>query len=402
MRIVCVGGGPAGLFFAILMKKLDRAHDVVVLERKPEGRAGGWGVVFWDDLLADLRDNDPETAARIRESAYNWNGQHLNLEDERAEHEGGGYGIARSKVLDILADRAQALGVDIRFDCDVSSASEFADADVVVACDGANSVLRQADEHFGTEVAVGRNKYVWLGTTKVFDAFTFAFVHTDAGWVWCHAYAFDDHTSTFIVECAPETWSQLGFDTRAADESLKILGEIFERQLDGEPLLGLGRDDTPLPWLNFRTLTNEHWYSGHTVLMGDAAHTTHFAIGSGMRLAFQDAIALAAEFQRASAPEAAFAEYERKRRAALIPPQNEARWSAHWFENVPRYADVPAPGFLVLLRARRDPMQTRIPPKLYYRLYKAADSVGFLRTLRHRLGPKARALYSRRRRVTRS
>jgi 2-polyprenyl-6-methoxyphenol hydroxylase-like FAD-dependent oxidoreductase len=146
-------------------------------------------------------------------------------------------------------------------------------------------------------------------------------------------------------------------------------------------------------------LTNERWYSDKTVLMGDAAHTTHFAIGSGMRLAFQDAISLAVELQQHGSVEAAFAAYEKNRRAALLRPQSEARFSAQWFENVPRYVDIPAPAFLVLLRARRDPILPRVSPKLYYRLYKMVDSVGFLRTMRHRLGPKARTLYSRRRRA---
>ncbi len=396
MRIVCVGGGPAGLFFAILMKKSDPDHDVVVLERNAPGCAGGWGVVFWDDLLEDLGNADPETAQRIRESAFAWHGQVLDLEGERCEHAGGGYGIGRSKVLELLTERAGALGVDIRFDHDVTSASPLPDADVVVACDGVNSVLRQREPHtFQTNVVVGRNKYVWLGTTRVFNLFTFAFANTDAGWIWFHAYAFDEDTSTCIVECSPETWAGLGLDTRSGPESLKVLEEIFEDQLGGAPLLSIGRDDEALPWLNFRTVTNEHWYSDNTVLMGDAAHTTHFAIGSGMRLAFQDAIALAGEFQQHDTPQAAFAAYEKRRRTAITRLQHEARFSAQWFENVARYAHLSAPEFFVLLRARRDPVLPRIPPKLYYRLYTAADRVAFLRTLRHRLGPKARAFYSR-------
>ncbi len=402
MRIVCVGGGPAGLFFAILMKKSDPAHEVVVLERKPSGRAGGWGVVFWDDLLADLRDNDAETARRIVEQAFRWNGQVLFLEDDRAEQDGCGYGIARSQVLAILTERATALGVDIRFDHEITSPCDVPDADIVVACDGANSVLRRAaQDQFETKVGVGRNKYVWLGTTKVFDAFTFAFVKTDSGWIWFHAYAFDAQTSTCIVECSPETWKDLGFDTRSAVESLQLLEGIFAKQLQGEPLIG-GSDDAALPWLNFRTVTNARWYSQQTVLMGDAAHTTHFSIGSGMRLAFQDAIALATEVQRHGAPEVAFPAYEKTRCAAIARPQHEARYSREWFEDAERYVHLSAPALFVVLRARRDPMLVRLSPKAYYRLYTIVDKVGILRSLRRRLGPKARTLYSRKRRRIRT
>jgi 2-polyprenyl-6-methoxyphenol hydroxylase-like FAD-dependent oxidoreductase len=269
------------------------------------------------------------------------------------------------------------------------------DADVVVACDGANSVLRRAgQDRFGTTIGVGRNKYVWLGTTRVFDAFTFAFVKTDAGWIWFHAYAFDARTSTCIVECSPETWKGLGFDTLSASESLQALEEIFASQLDGEPLIS-GSDDEALPWLNFRTVTNERWYSHQTVLMGDAAHTTHFSIGSGMRLAFQDAIALAAELQRHGTPEIAFAAYEKSRRAAIARPQHEAHFSRRWFEESVRYVHLSAPALFVVLRARRDPILARVPPRLYSRLYTTVDKVGVLRMLRRRIGPRARTLYSR-------
>ena len=395
MRIVCVGGGPAGLFFAILMKKSDPSHEVVVFERKPAGRAGGWGVVFWDDLLADLHDNDPDTARCIGEQAFRWKGQVLDLEGERTDHEGCGYGIARARVLDILTDRAKALGVDIRFDREITSPCDVPDADIVVACDGANSVLRRADQdQFETNVVAGRNKYVWLGTTKVFDAFTFAFVKTEAGWIWFHAYAFDTQTSTCIVECSPETWKGLGLDTLCANEGLQVLEEIFAKQLDGEPLIS-ATEDIALPWINFRTVTNERWSSQQTVLMGDAAHTTHFSIGSGMRLAFQDAIGLATELQRHLEPEAAFAAYEKHRIATIARPQQEARFSALWFENAERYVHLPAPALFVVLRARRDPLLARVSPKTYYRLYATVDKVGVLRMLRRRIGPKARTLYSR-------
>jgi 2-polyprenyl-6-methoxyphenol hydroxylase-like FAD-dependent oxidoreductase len=174
-----------------------------------------------------------------------------------------------------------------------------------------------------------------------------------------------------------------------------VLEEVFAKQLGGAPLESLGRDDEALPWLSFRSITNECWHNGNTVLVGDAAHTTHFSIGSGTRLAMQDAIALAAELQRSATPQAAFAAYESTRRAAILRPQAEARFSAQWFENVARYIDLPAPAFFTVLRARRDPMLPRVSPKLYAAVYAAVDRVGFMRTLRGSIGPKVRAFHSR-------
>jgi 2-polyprenyl-6-methoxyphenol hydroxylase-like FAD-dependent oxidoreductase len=380
------------------MKQFDANCDIVVFERRPPGHAGGWGVVFWDDLVADLRDTDPATAQKITDTMFRWTGQVLDVQGERVDHEGGGYGIARAAVLDILTERATSLGVDVRFGTDVSDPAEFADADVVVAGDGVNSLLRdRAVEKFGTTIAPGANRYVWLGSTKVFDKFTFGISRTEAGWIWFHAYAFDPLASTFIVECTEATWRGLGLDTGSAFESLRSLEQIFAEQLKGESLMSSpgGGEDPTLAWLNFRAVTNERWYAGNTVLMGDAAHTTHFSIGSGMRLAIQDAISLARALQGEPWVQAAFATYEADRRAAMLRPQTEARFSQQWFENAARYMDLPPEALFVLLRARRDPLMPRVSPKLYYRAYKTIDSVGFLRTLRHRVGPKVRALYGR-------
>ncbi len=396
MKIACVGGGPAGLYLAILMKASSSDHDVTVLERTPAGTPGGWGVVFWDDLLDDLRATDAETARRIREGAVQWRGQLLDFEGSVVEHEGSGYGIGRTTLRDILVERAKELGVRVQFDQAVTSDAAWLGADVVVAADGANSTLRQLQsDGFGTSTVVGRNKYLWLGTSKPFDLFTFAFVNTPAGWIWCHAYSFSENMSTFIVECPPETWAELGLDTLPARDGIRVLEEVFEKQLDGAPLEHLGRDDDALPWISFRTVTNERWHTGNTVLTGDAAHTTHFSIGSGTRLAMQDAIALAAELQRAETPQAAFAAYESTRRAAILRPQAEARFSAQWFEQVGRYVDLPAPAFFTLLRARRDPLLPRVPPRVYASVYAAVDRVGFMRTLRSSIGPKVRAFHSR-------
>ena len=201
-----------------------------------------------------------------------------------------------------------------------SSSSEIENAgdlrpDLIVACDGVNSsILRDLyRERFQTNVAVGRNKYLWLGTSRVFDAFTFAFVHTDAGWIWCHAYGFDGTTSTFIAECSPETWAGLGFDRLSEDDSIRRLEELFERPLQGHPLKSNGRAS----WLNFRTITNATWHADNIVLLGDAAHTTHFTIGSGTRLALLDAISLADCLVEEASVAGALDQYEQKRQSAL-------------------------------------------------------------------------------------
>jgi 2-polyprenyl-6-methoxyphenol hydroxylase-like FAD-dependent oxidoreductase len=393
MRIACVGGGPAGLYFAILMKARDPAHDVTVFERNPRGVTYGWGVVFWDDLLEQLQAGDAATASEIRASSFRWNGQLLAVETKPPVHvDGHGYGIGRQRLLDILVERATGLGVRVEFDCGIENPDRLRDADLIVASEGVNSTLRELRrEHFQTELVVGRNKYIWLGTNRVFDAFTFAFVHTDAGWIWCHAYGFDRDTSTFIVECSPETWRALGFDRLDEADCRRLLAKLFERHLQGHALESKGGAS----WLEFRTVTNETWYADNVVLMGDAAHTTHFTIGSGTRLALEDAISLAAGLQEKTGLSAALERYEQERRAALSRTQSDARLSARWFESVPRYIELDPPQVFALLRDRRSPLLPRIPPRAYYRLYRATQRNAALWKLRTLLAPAVKGLYSR-------
>jgi 2-polyprenyl-6-methoxyphenol hydroxylase-like FAD-dependent oxidoreductase len=397
MRIACVGGGPAGLYLAILMKAHDRDHDLRVFERNPPGLTYGWGVVFWDDLLEQLDASDTVTASEIRASSFRWNGQLLAVEDKEPVHVGGhGYGIGRQRLLDILLERASDLGVQVEFESEIENVDDLGDADLIVACDGVNSPLRQLHrERFRTDVVVGRNKYIWLGTSRVFDAFTFAFVHTDAGWIWCHAYGFDGSTSTFIVECSPETWAGLGFDTLDEADNIRLLEELFERHLHGHALKSKVRSQGGTPWLNFRTVTNGTWHLDNVVLMGDAAHTTHFTIGSGTRLALEDAISLAARLQDATSVAVALERYEKERRAALLRTQSDARLSARWFESVPRYIDLDPPQVFALLRERRSPLLPRVPPRIYYRLYRATQRNAVLQRLRRWAAPRVKALYSR-------
>jgi len=385
MRIACAGGGPAGLYLAILLKRRDPAHEVTVLERNPAGVTYGWGVVFWDDLLEGLAANDPESAATIAAEAFRWVDQRILIDDQpEARLTGYGFSMRRQRLLDILTRRATELGVEVRFECEVEGLASLDGSDLVVAADGVNSRLRRAHPgSFGTRVDTGRNRYIWLGTTKVFDSFTFAFVRTPAGWIWCHAYGFDATASTFIVECSAETWAGLGFGQLGLEESIARLEQLFAAQLDGHRLVAQGQDPGRAPWLSFRTVTNERWRHGNLVLAGDAAHTTHFTIGSGTKLAIEDAIGLAAALGDHGDLGTALGAYERDRKASLLLLQREARNSARWFESLPRYIDLGPEQFATLLHQRRSQLLTRMSPSGYYRLRRTTEEFALIDRLWH-------------------
>lgn len=354
MKIVCVGGGPAGLYFAISAKLRNPDHDITVIERNPAGVTYGWGVTFSNPLLDSLYGNDPVSARRILDNPASWDNQEVSRDKQRAHLGGYGFAIGRKHLLDILVERATELGVDIQFEREITDLTEFADADLIVACDGANSRVRRLhDQHFGTEAVVGRNKYLWLGTHRIFKSFMFAFEQTAAGWIWFYSYPYNTDTTTFIVECSPQTWTGLGFDTLDPDESLQKLEHIFARHLDGHALMNSMRHLGKIPWLNFVRITNTSWHHGNIVLMGDAAHTTHFSIGSGTTLAMQDAIGLADSLETHDNLPAVLAHYEQQRRAGIMDLQNAAMLSTEWFENVPNYIDQPITQFAYSLWKRR-------------------------------------------------
>ena len=387
MKIVCVGGGPAGLYFATLVRLRNEEHDITVVERNPAGVTYGWGVVFWDDMLDNLYDNDPESAREIRGRSVLWENQEVHVRGKQTIHLGGyGFSMGRKRLLDILAKRAMDLGADVRFGREVEDPSEFADADLIVACDGVNSRVRQLyGNHFETDVEVGRNKYIWLGTHKLFDAFTFGFEETIAGWLWFHAYRFDSDTSTCIVECSPETWEGLGFGELGPDESIALLEKIFERYLDGHSLINQMHHLGKTPWLNFRRISNGNWYHDNIVLMGDAAHTTHFTIGSGTKLAIDDAIGLAEKLHYHKDLQAALKAYEEERRASLLALQSAAHNSALWFENVQHHIDQEAISFAFSLVTRRQEATAPVTIPWHYQLHWAAREIAALRRLRTRL-----------------
>ncbi|MFE3073514.1 FAD-dependent monooxygenase [Streptomyces sp. NPDC059247] len=401
MKLAIVGGGPAGLYLSILLKRQDPSHDITVHERNPEGSTYGWGVTYWAGLLDKLREGDPESAAAIEAASVTWTDGLAIVRDERTVHRGdAGFGIGRRRMLALLADRAAGLGVRVAFEHDVPGpdAPELADADLVVAADGVNSVLREAHaDHFGSTVTSGRNPYVWLGTTKVFDSFSFAFKETPHGWIWCYAYGFSGERSTCVVECAPETWTGLGLDTLGETDSLRLLEKLFDDLLDGHELIGRDRADDTAQWLTFRTLTNRVWHRDRLVLLGDAAHTTHYSIGAGTTLALEDALVLADSLRTSADLETALTAYGERRRAELVSAQSAARYSAQWYENLPRYMRLEPARMFALLGQRHSPLLPHVPPQLYYRIDRAAEQLEPLRRLKRWLGPKvARAVHGRR------
>jgi 2-polyprenyl-6-methoxyphenol hydroxylase-like FAD-dependent oxidoreductase len=395
MRLACTGGGPAGLYFAILMKLQDRGHAVTVYERNPPGVTYGWGVVLWESTLAHLQATDPEFARMVGERLYHWRGGQV-LAVAGAEPvcvQPGAFSIGRRALLELLAQRAIELGVEVVYEHEVTDAAELGDVDLVIASDGVGSRLRQAHaERFGSELQVGRNSYAWLGTTKVFDGFQFGFSQTPAGWIWTHAYGFDDSTSTVVVECTPETWTGLGLDHLGTDESLALLQSIFAHQLEGHPL-STGGD--PLRWMRFRTLNNRTWHDGRTVLVGDAAHTTHYSIGSGTSIAIDDAIALAEALGAGGDLSAALQAYTTRRQAEIVGAQAQAMRSAHFFETIERYTHLCPPDLMSVLLRRHSPLVHQLPPALYCRLQSAGADAPVMRWARGLAGRTADALLSR-------
>jgi anthraniloyl-CoA monooxygenase len=353
MRIVCVGGGPAGLYFALLMKKARPEAMITVVERNRPDDTFGWGVVFSDQTLSNLACADSPTYNAILANFYHWDEIDVHFKGRTITSSGHGFcGIARKRLLNILQERCAELGVELIFQTEVMDDEIYAEADLIVACDGVNSrIRRKYAEYFRPEIEKRRCKYIWLGTYQRFNAFTFAFAETEWSWFQAHAYTFDNDTSTFIVETPEENWYRAGLDRMTADESVAFCQQLFARYLGGHALLNNARH-LANPWLNFLRVTNEHWTHDNIVLLGDAAHTAHFSIGSGTKLAMEDAIALAQALQNYDDIAVALQSYEAERKIEVIKLQNAARNSTDWFENVKRYTVLEAEQFAYSLLTR--------------------------------------------------
>jgi anthraniloyl-CoA monooxygenase len=342
MRIACLGGGPAGLYFAISMKLRNPAHQVEVFERNKPGETFGWGVVFSDQTVENLMANDPVSGRTIADEFAHWDDIEVHIHGQTVRSSGHGFiGIGRKRLLSILEDRARELGVMLHHESEVEPDLElWTGFDLVIAADGVNSKARERyAEHFGVDIQDRANKFVWLGTHKVFDAFTFAFEKTEVGWIWAHAYRFDDDLSTFIVECSEETWRGLGLDQMEQAEAIALCERIFARYLDGNSLMtNAAHLRGSAAWLNFRRVLCERWAHDKLILLGDAAHTAHFSIGSGTKLALEDAIKLAEVLNRPGMTrEQVLEEYQAERTVEVLKLQNSARNSTEWFETLDRY-----------------------------------------------------------------
>ncbi len=344
MKVLVIGGGPAGLYFGISMKLRDPAHEVAVVERNRPDDTFGWGVVLSDETLENMRRNDPVSEQIIRSHFAYWDDIAVVQDGHRTVSSGHGFcGIGRKQLLLDLQGRARELGVDLQFETEMEDIhAAMREYDIVVAADGLNSRTRKTfEEHFRPEIDLRRNKFVWLGTHQKFDdAFTFIFEKTEHGWVWAHAYQFDADTATFIVECSEETWAAHGFGEMSQEETCRACERIFADHLGGHALMSNASHLRGSAWLNFPRVLCEKWYHENVVLLGDASATAHFSIGSGTKLGLESAVALADFVNSEAELETAFSRYQEERRTDVLRLQSAARNSTEWFEEVERYLEM--------------------------------------------------------------
>jgi anthraniloyl-CoA monooxygenase len=366
MNILCLGGGPAGLYFALLMKLQNAAHHITVVERNRPFDTFGWGVVLSDQTLENLRKADAESARLIGQAFNHWDDVEVFFKGRSVRSGGHGFcGIGRKRLLNILQERCLALGVDLVFEADVADDQACAQkyrADVVIASDGLNSRIRNRyAATFHPDVELRACRFVWLGTRRTFDAFTFAFEKTEHGWFAAHAYRFDADTSTFIVETPEAVWKAHGLDQMSQEDGIAFCEQLFAKYLDGHALMNNATHVRGSAiWIRFPRVVCERWVHRETingnevpiVLMGDAAHTAHFSIGSGTKLALEDAIELASCLAAQTSVDAALKAYEAARSVEVLKIQNAARNSTEWFENVDRYSRFEAEQFFYSLMTR--------------------------------------------------
>ena len=361
LRIAVLGAGPAGLYLALLAKQLGAAHEIEVFERNAPGDTFGFGVVFSDETLGGIEDADPDVHRRMEREFARWDDIDVRYRGEVVTSGGHGFAaLSRHRLLAILQDRAAALGIPVRYGVNAPEPDDLRDRDLVVAADGVRSAVRRGGEAaFRPSADAGSCRYMWLGTPHVFDAFTFAVLDTDTGPLQVHAYPYSREMSTFIVEATEESWRRGGFDTEenrvwspgeSDERSVERLNGLFAALLGGAPLVA-----NQSRWIQFVTVRNRRWSDGRTILIGDAAHTAHFSIGSGTKLAMEDALALAACLHEQPRVEEALAAYEAERRPVVESTQRAAEASRQWFERLPQYLDQEPLQFAfnLLTRSRR-------------------------------------------------
>jgi 2-polyprenyl-6-methoxyphenol hydroxylase-like FAD-dependent oxidoreductase len=318
VKIGILGGGPVGLYFALLMKKQSPTHDIRIVEQNPAGATYGWGVVFSDRALSYLEASDPDSYHQIEQRLQAWDDQAIVLKGQKIRIDGLGFsGISRIELLRILQERCRRLGVELQFDTRLTNLSHLQNCDLIVGADGVNSVVREAYQaQFQPSVQALSNKYVWYGTNQLFDCLTLTFRENRDGAFVAHHYRHSDTASTFIVECDADTWAAAGLAAMSEDESRRYCDGIFKDDLGGQALLM-----NKSRWLSFQVVTNQRWSYENIVLIGDALRTVHFPIGSGTRTALEDAIALAHALAQNQDPREALWEFERARRPMVESPR---------------------------------------------------------------------------------
>jgi len=340
MKINIIGGGPAGMYFAILMKKANASHDITVYERNGPDDTFGWGVVFSGKTLANLRAADEESHAAITRAFAAWDNVDVVHGEEKISIHGNSFsGIARLQLLKILQQRCQELGVEVKFRTEIPEMETLRNScDLLVAADGVNSTARkQYSDQFRPSLDIRPNRYIWYGTNKLFHGLTLTFRENEAGVFAAHSYKFNQTTSTFIIECDPETWNPAGFSAMSETATREYLERVFAADLQGEPLLSNNSK-----WINFLLVKNEKWFFENAVLIGDALHTAHFSIGSGTKLALEDAIALFECFQETGTIGDGLVRFESTRKPVIEAYQAAAFDSMRWFENAREYMHLSA------------------------------------------------------------